>query len=81
MKKRAWGVRAGPAAGTFRQVAFRDGLHPPDDPPPEVLLVNRRNPAARMAATSPRRWSGVMSFGSVAMSMLSSRSSTYNSLP
>lgn len=29
----------GPAAGTLRQVAFLEGLHPPDDPPPQVLHV------------------------------------------
>ena len=42
---------------------------------------SRRNPAARMAAISPRRWSGVMSIGSVAVSMLFSWLSTHNDLP
>jgi hypothetical protein len=42
---------------------------------------DRRNPAARMLAISRRRSSGVMSIGSVAVSMLSSCLSTHNDLP
>jgi hypothetical protein len=41
----------------------------------------RRNPAARMEAISRRRSSGVMSIGSVAVSMLSSCLSTHDDLP
>ena len=61
-----------PAAGLAGQAGRWWGTEP------ATVMVK---PAARMAAISLRRFSGVMSIGSVAVSMLSSWLSTHNDLP